>query len=146
MGGQALRVKGGVNHPKTIMYLREIEQGLFTSLGCTSALRNAVVREGVMLRWKPGSLSEDDCISYIVSLRAQDEGFCNRLRAAIESGEESCPIGVITEPGTKSPRRYQLADALSVGPAVPTRQISHPIGGSTKPEALKPTANYRRPV
>jgi len=62
-----------------------------------------------MLRWKP-ALNEDDCISYVVGLRAQDEEFCNRLRAAIEAGAESCPIGVITEPGTKSPRRYQPAD------------------------------------
>jgi hypothetical protein len=71
-----------------------------------------------MLKWKPASLEDGDCFLYTVSLRAQDEEFCNRLRAAIEAGEESCPIGVITEPGTKSPRRYQPADALPTTRAV----------------------------
>jgi hypothetical protein len=65
-----------------------------------------------MLHWKLACL-DDDCFSYIVRLRAQDEEFCNKLRAAIEAGEESCPIGVITEPGTKNPRRYQPTEALS---------------------------------
>jgi hypothetical protein len=36
-------------------------------------------------------------------LRAQDEEFCRFLRIAIETGRESCPIGVSTEPGTQNP-------------------------------------------
>jgi hypothetical protein len=65
-----------------------------------------------MLKWQPVSL-DDDGYLHIVRLRAQDEAFCTRLRAAIDTGEESCSIGVITEPGTKSPRRYQPEEALS---------------------------------
>jgi hypothetical protein len=33
-----------------------------------------------------------------------DEAFCARLRAAIEAGLESAPIGVVTTPGTKNPK------------------------------------------
>jgi len=34
----------------------------------------------------------------------RDEAFCTRMRAAIEAGLESAPIGVVTTPGTKNPR------------------------------------------
>jgi phosphoglucomutase len=35
---------------------------------------------------------------------AMDDAFCNRMRAAIEAGLESAPIGVVTTPGTKNPK------------------------------------------
>jgi len=34
----------------------------------------------------------------------RDQAFCARMRAAIEAGLESAPIGVVTTPGTKNPR------------------------------------------
>ena len=36
-------------------------------------------------------------------LRDQDAESCRRMKAAIESGREACPIGVSTEPGTTNP-------------------------------------------
>ena len=33
----------------------------------------------------------------------QDAEFCRRMLIAIESGRETCPIGVSTEPGTIKP-------------------------------------------
>jgi hypothetical protein len=33
-----------------------------------------------------------------------DEAFCARMREAIEAGRESAPIGVVTTPGTESPK------------------------------------------
>jgi hypothetical protein len=33
-----------------------------------------------------------------------DEAFCARMRMAIAAGLESAPIGVITRPGTKTPK------------------------------------------
>ena len=33
-----------------------------------------------------------------------DEAFCERMRAAIDAGLESAPVGVITTPGTKNPK------------------------------------------
>ena len=34
----------------------------------------------------------------------RDEAFCTRMRAAIEAGLESAPMGVVTAPGTKNPK------------------------------------------
>jgi len=56
-----------------------------------------------MLRWKAGCWSEDNLLYAIARIRAQDDDFCATLQAAIEAGKEFCPIGVITEPGTKRP-------------------------------------------
>ena len=33
-----------------------------------------------------------------------DDAFCTRMRAAIATGLESVPIGVVTSPGTQNPR------------------------------------------
>jgi hypothetical protein len=55
-----------------------------------------------MLKWKQG-WGEEDLRYAIARIRAQDNDFCATLRAAIEAGKECCPIGVITEPGTKRP-------------------------------------------
>jgi len=33
-----------------------------------------------------------------------DDAFCARMRAAIEAGLKSAPIGVVTTPGTQSPK------------------------------------------
>ena len=33
-----------------------------------------------------------------------NEAFCGRMRAAIEAGLETAPIGIVTTPGTKNPR------------------------------------------
>jgi hypothetical protein len=41
-----------------------------------------------------------------------DEAFCGRMRAAIEAGLESAPIGIVTAPGTKNPI-YVPADHLA---------------------------------
>jgi hypothetical protein len=35
---------------------------------------------------------------------SMDEAFCARMLWAIEAGLENAPIGVVTTPGTKSPR------------------------------------------
>jgi hypothetical protein len=35
-----------------------------------------------------------------------DEAFCARMRAAIELGLESAPIGIITTPGTRNPKHF----------------------------------------
>jgi hypothetical protein len=55
-----------------------------------------------MLKWKQG-WGEEDLLYAIARIRAQDSDFCAALRRAIEAGVESCPIGVITQPGTNRP-------------------------------------------
>jgi hypothetical protein len=71
-----------------------------------------------MLRCKAVCLAEDDLLHAVVRIRAQDDDFCARLRAAIEAGQESCPIGVCTDPGTKRPvlnyQRYECIELSKV--------------------------------
>jgi hypothetical protein len=49
-----------------------------------------------------------------------DEAFCARMRAAIKAGLETAPIGVITTPGTQTPRYV---------PAEP-RPLASPLGNT----------------
>ena len=55
---------------------------------------------GVMLKRNGMALDGADEAALWVR---QDEEFCRILRAAIEQGRETCPIGVSTELGTKKP-------------------------------------------
>ena len=43
-----------------------------------------------------------------------DDAFCARMRAAIEAGLESAPIGVISTPGTKNPKLAARYAAFSL--------------------------------
>jgi hypothetical protein len=38
-----------------------------------------------------------------------DDAFCARMRAAIEAGLESAPVGVVTTPGTQNPKYVPAA-------------------------------------
>ena len=51
------------------------------------------------------AMSDDSEIQSGLTRRMDDDAFCARLRAAIEAGLESAPIGVVTTPGTQSPRQ-----------------------------------------
>jgi hypothetical protein len=44
-----------------------------------------------------------DTDAFRAHLRDQDAEFCRRMLLAIESGRETCPVGVSTEPCTKNP-------------------------------------------
>jgi hypothetical protein len=44
-----------------------------------------------------------DIDSCRAQLRDQDAEFCRRMLIAIESGWETCPVGVSTEPCTQKP-------------------------------------------
>ena len=45
-------------------------------------------------------------------MNRMDDAFCARLRAAIEAGLESAPIGVVTTPGTQHPKLAARYGAL----------------------------------
>jgi hypothetical protein len=52
-------------------------------------------------------MSDDDEIHSHLTNDAyldMDDAFCARMRRAIEAGRESAPIGVVTTPGTESPK------------------------------------------
>jgi hypothetical protein len=53
---------------------------------------------------------------------AMDEAFCLRMRAAIEAGLESAPIGVVSTPGTKNPRYVPTEPAPLVSSQ---REVEH---------------------
>ena len=46
-----------------------------------------------------------------------DDAFCSRMCAAIAAGLESAPIGVVTTPGTKSPRYLPTEAQLPASPS-----------------------------
>jgi hypothetical protein len=46
---------------------------------------------------------EEGSVEALARLQKQDEEFCRRLRAAIETGRECCPTTVFTEPCTNRP-------------------------------------------
>ena len=49
-----------------------------------------------------GMRDDDDTQSRLMT--RMDEAFCARMRAAIEAGLESAPVGIVTTPGTETPR------------------------------------------
>jgi hypothetical protein len=51
------------------------------------------------------------------SYSAMDDAFCTRMRAAIAAGQESAPIGVITTPGTQSPKYVPPEPRLPASPS-----------------------------
>ena len=52
-------------------------------------------------------MSDDDEVNLPVTYASHftmDAAFCARMRAAIAAGLESAPVGVVTTPGTKTPK------------------------------------------
>ena len=65
-------------------------------------------------------MSDDDEIQSHLTNRthfAMDNAFCARMRAAIARGLESAPIGVVTTPGTQTPRYVPAESRLPASPA-----------------------------
>ena len=50
-----------------------------------------------------------------------DEAFCARMRAAIELGLESAPVGVITTPGTRNPKYVATKQVVRFRQGIVTR-------------------------
>src|SRR5262249_50168218 len=60
-----------------------------------------IVGGGIMT--KRNLVIEEGSVEALARLQKQDEEFCRRLRAAIETGRECCPTTVFTEPCTNRP-------------------------------------------
>src|SRR5215472_15333960 len=69
---------------------------------------------------------EEGSVEALARLQKQDEEFCRRLRAAIETGHECCPTIVLTEPCTKRPVSNYVRPYCSAAMG-PTRARSAPI-------------------
>ena len=61
-----------------------------------------------------GMRDDDDTQSRLTN--RMDEAFCARMRAAIEAGLESAPIGVITTPGTRNPKYVATKQVVRFSP------------------------------
>jgi hypothetical protein len=60
-----------------------------------------IIGGGIMS--KRNLVIEEGSVEALARLQKQDEEFCRRLRAAIETGRECCPTTVFTEPCTNRP-------------------------------------------
>src|SRR5215831_2162935 len=60
-----------------------------------------IVGGGIMS--KRNLVIEEGSVEALARLQKQDEEFCRRLRAAIETGREYCPTTVFTKPCTNRP-------------------------------------------
>jgi len=58
---------------------------------------------GLMIKWNEAVSDRADEDLMVRINREQDDEFCQKLRAALRAGKETCPVGVSTEPGTKRP-------------------------------------------
>jgi hypothetical protein len=62
---------------------------------------------------KQNLVIEEGSVEALARLQKQDEEFCRRLRAAIETGRECCPTTVFTEPCTNRPvSNYMRPDLI----------------------------------
>ncbi len=70
-----------------------------------------IVGGGIMS--KRNLVIEEGSVEALAHLQKQDEEFCRRLRAAIETGRECCPTTVFTEPCTNRPvSNYMRPDLI----------------------------------
>jgi hypothetical protein len=70
-----------------------------------------IVGGGIMS--KRNLVIEEGGVEALARLQKQDEEFCRRLRAAIETGRECCPTTVFTEPCTNRPvSNYMRPDLM----------------------------------
>ena len=60
-------------------------------------------------------MSDDNEIQRLTN--RMDDAFCARMRAAIEAGLENAPIGVVTTPGTQSPKYFPAEPRLPASSA-----------------------------
>ena len=64
---------------------------------------NAPMGKGLMIKWNEAVSDRADEDLMVRINREQDDEFCQKLRAALRAGKETCSVGVRTEPGTKRP-------------------------------------------
>src|SRR5262249_39656535 len=94
------------NHERSLPRVLELEP---TSYSVTTR----IVGGGIMS--KRNLVIEEGSVEALARLQKQDEEFCRRLRAAIETGRECCPTTVFTEPCTNRPvSNYMRPDLIRV--------------------------------
>ena len=84
----------------TRLHLGIAHESQFQGLGITAS-PTRIVGGGIMS--KRNLIIEEGSVEAMARLQKQDEEFCRRLRAAIETGRECCPTTVFTKPCTGRP-------------------------------------------
>src|SRR6516165_3413630 len=91
--------------------LQNHERSLPRVLGSNSVTDTRIVGGGIMS--KRNLVIEEGSVEALARLQKQDDEFCRRLRAAIETGRECCPTTVFTEPCTNRPvSNYMRPDLI----------------------------------
>ena len=80
---------------------RSLPRVLDSNLRAHSVTDTRIVGGGIMS--KRNLVMEESSVEALARLQKQDDEFCRRLRAAIETGRECCPTTVFTEPCTNRP-------------------------------------------
>ena len=90
---------------------RSLPRVLDSNLRAHSVTDTRIVGGGIMS--KRNLVIEEGSVEALARLQKQDEEFCRRLRAAIETGRECCPTTVFTEPCTNRPvSNYMRPDLI----------------------------------
>src|SRR5262252_5554399 len=90
---------------------RSLPRVLDSNPTSSSVTDTRIVGGGIMS--KRNLVIEEGSVEALARLQKQDEEFCRRLRAAIETGRECCPTTVFTEPCTNRPvSNYMRPDLI----------------------------------
>ena len=91
---------------------RSLPRVLDSSLRVTASPTRVLSLGGGIMS-KRNLVIEEGSVEALARLQKQDEEFCRRLRAAIETGHECCPTTVFTEPCTNRPvSNYMRPDLI----------------------------------
>jgi hypothetical protein len=80
---------------------RSLPRVLDSKLRATASPTRVSLGGGIMS--KRNLVIEEGSVEAMARLQKQDDEFCRRLRAAIETGRERCPATVFTKPCTDRP-------------------------------------------
>jgi len=90
---------------------RSLPRVLDSNLRVTASPTRVPLGGGIMS--KRNLVIEEGSVEALARLQKQDDEFCRRLRAAIETGRECCPTTVFTEPCTNRPvSNYMRPDLM----------------------------------
>src|SRR5258707_7108812 len=97
---------------KTQNHERALPRVLDSNLRVTAS-PTRIVGGGTMS--KRNLIIEEGSVEAMARLQKQDEEFCRRLRAAIETGREGCPTTGFTQPCTNRPVSKYIRPGLIHG-------------------------------
>jgi hypothetical protein len=92
---------------------------------------------GLMIKWNEAVSDRADEDLMVRINREQDDEFCQKLRAALRAGKETCPVGVSTEPG------IEIIDGLNKQKPMPEARSLRRLSPNRGPPFLPLRQNGR---